>query len=488
MDDSGNYVPTGKTATTDANGNYEFDGLLPGTYQVVETQPDGYLSVGDTPGTVNGQTRGVVTTVDILSSINLDGGDNSIQNDFAETQPAGISGQVYVDLNGDGTLDPNDTLLPGVTIYLLDSSGNQLTSTTTDANGKYAFNGLTPGVYGVEEIQPAGYLEGGDQVGTAGGSLDGYDRILSAQLGVGVYGESYDFYEILPAKISGYVFQDGPAIVLNQNDPVPNIPAIRNGILTPDDMRLPGMTLQLCDATGYPLSDSNGNPITTTSDANGYYEFTGLRPGVYSIVEAQPSQYVPGIDTAGSKGGLVVDRYVTLDASILSTLAVDPSGAAIVQIPIKPGDAAVEYNFSEVLIERKPPDNPPVGPTPPSYPIPVLAAAGAAPVCTIRAGGTAVLFPAADHHAADLRRRRRAGRIHLAPQRYRRRPAPQRRLRHGVRQSAHRACTSIRSPGPAPTWASRSGFWPTRTACRSRNSASAWPVQRPSRAIGTAAA
>ncbi len=372
LNDSGNYVPTGSTATTDANGNYEFDGLLPGTYQVVETQPDGYLSVGDTPGTVNGQTRGVVTTVDILSSINLDGGDNSIQNDFAEIQPAGISGQVYVDLNGDGTLDPNDTLLPGVTIYLLDSSGNQLTSTTTDANGKYAFNGLTPGVYGVEEIQPAGYLEGGDQVGTAGGSLDGYDRILSAQLGVGVYGESYDFYEILPAKISGYVFQDGPAIVLNQNNPVPNIPSIRNGILTPDDTRLPGVTLQLCDATGYPLSDSNGNPITTTSDANGYYAFTGLRPGVYSIVEAQPSQYVPGIDTAGSKGGLVVDRYVTLDASILSTLAVDPSGAAIVQIPIKPGDAAVEYNFSEVLIERKPPDNPPVGPTPPSYPTPFL--------------------------------------------------------------------------------------------------------------------
>ncbi len=370
LDDSGDYVPTGSTATTDANGNYEFDGLLPGTYQVVETQPAGYLSVGDTPGTVNGQTRGVVTTVDILSGINLDGGDNSIQNDFAETLPAGISGQVYVDLNGDGTLDPGDTLLPGVTIYLLDSGGNQLTSTTTDANGKYSFSGLTPGVYGVQEIQPAGYLEGGDQVGSAGGALDGYDRILSAQLGAGVYGQAYDFYEVLPAKISGYVFQDGPAIVLNQNAPVPNIPAIRNGILTPDDLRLPGITLQLCDATGYPLSDSSGNPITTTTDANGYYEFTGLRPGVYSIVEAQPSQYVPGVDTAGSKGGLVVDRYATLNASILSTLAVDPSGAAIVQIPIKPGDVAVEYNFSEVLIQRQP-NGPPGGPTP-SPPIPLL--------------------------------------------------------------------------------------------------------------------
>ncbi len=54
LDGSGNYVADGKTTTTDANGNYEFTGILPGTYQVVETQPDGYLSVGDTPGTVNG--------------------------------------------------------------------------------------------------------------------------------------------------------------------------------------------------------------------------------------------------------------------------------------------------------------------------------------------------------------------------------------------------------------------------------------------------
>ena len=330
-------MATGQTTTTDANGHYTFTGLLPGTYQVVETQPDGYLSVGDTPGTVGGQTRGVVTTVDILSSINLDGGEDSIHNDFAETQPAsvsgfvyldannngvfddgeapiggvtltlldaggnptgktavtdssgfysfdnlmpggygvaetqpagyldgldaagtaggaahnpgdlidgvqltsglhgknydfgellpaGISGQVYVDMNGNNTLDSSDTLLSGVTIYLLDSAGNRVTSTTTDANGKYSFSGLTPGVYGVEEIQPAAYLEGGDQVGSAGGTLDGYDRILSAQLNSGVYGENYDFYEVLPAKISGYVFQDGPTIVLAKTTRNPIFP------------------------------------------------------------------------------------------------------------------------------------------------------------------------------------------------------------------------------------------------------------------------
>ncbi|MCE5266265.1 MAG: hypothetical protein LLG00_00060 [Planctomycetaceae bacterium] len=482
----GDYLTTGKTAITDADGHYKFEGLKPGTYRVVETQPDDYLSVGDTPGTVNGQTRGVVTTVDILSDINLDGGEDSIHNDFAETmpaslsgfvyhdannngafddgetplggvtltllnaqgqstgqttttdengfysfdnlmpgaygvaetQPAGyrdgldaagtaggtahnpgdlidgaqlvsgqhgknydfgellpasISGHVYVDLNANNALDSSDTLLSGVTVYLLDSAGNHLNSTTTDTNGYYAFTDLNPGVYGVEEVQPAAYLEGGDQVGSAGGTLDGYDRILSAQLSSGVSGQNYDFYEIIPAKISGYVFQDGPTIVLKKSDPEPDIPSLRDGQLTADDKLLVGVVLKLCDATGYPLSDAQGNAITTVSDANGYYEFTGLRPGVYSIVEVQPSQYLPGVDSVGSKGGLVVNRYSSPDPSILSTLAVDPSGAAIVRIPIKPGDVAVQYNFSQVLVEREPDKpNPPTGPGEPSGPTPFL--------------------------------------------------------------------------------------------------------------------
>ena len=70
-----------------------------------------------------------------------------------------------------------------MTIYLLDGSGNRIASTTTDANGKYAFTDLQPGTYGTEEIQPAGYLEGGDLVGSAGGTLSGPDKILGAPVG-----------------------------------------------------------------------------------------------------------------------------------------------------------------------------------------------------------------------------------------------------------------------------------------------------------------
>ena len=54
------YASTGKTTTTNTLGDYKFDGILPGNYRVVETQPSGYLSVGSKPGTVGGTTVGVV--------------------------------------------------------------------------------------------------------------------------------------------------------------------------------------------------------------------------------------------------------------------------------------------------------------------------------------------------------------------------------------------------------------------------------------------
>jgi serine-aspartate repeat-containing protein C/D/E len=363
LDAAGN--PTGRTAVTNAEGYYRICGLMPGTYGVRETQPDGYLDGLDAPGTAGGTAH---NPGDLIDGIVLVGGTAAQHYNFGELLPASISGRVFADLNGNNALDAGEPLLSGVTIYLLNRYGERIGSTTTDFNGKYAFTGLTPGVYGVEEVQPAAYLDGDEQVGSAGGAIVANDKILGAVLPSGVSGENYDFWEIIPAKISGYVFQDGPAIKLKYNDPEPYIPALRDGLLTPDDIRLSGVTIQLCDASGAPLYDAHGKPIVTTTNANGYYEFTMLRPGIYSVVQTQPAGYISGIDTAGSNGGLVVNRYVSIDPAILSTLAVDPKGSAIVRISIMPGDAAVEYNFSEVLVTRDPPTPPP--PSPPQPPTP----------------------------------------------------------------------------------------------------------------------
>ncbi|MEI7533318.1 MAG: SdrD B-like domain-containing protein, partial [Verrucomicrobiae bacterium] len=55
------------SATTDANGNYSFFGVTPGRYVILETDPYGYYSTGDSQGTNNNQitfvsTNGIVST------------------------------------------------------------------------------------------------------------------------------------------------------------------------------------------------------------------------------------------------------------------------------------------------------------------------------------------------------------------------------------------------------------------------------------------
>ena len=48
------------------------------------------------------------------------------------------------------------------------------------------------------------------------------------------------------------------------------------------------------------LKDSNGNVIrTTTTDASGFYQFTGLSAGTYTVVVATPAGYGPTVTPPG---------------------------------------------------------------------------------------------------------------------------------------------------------------------------------------------
>jgi hypothetical protein len=88
----------------------------------------------------------------------------------------------------------------------------------------------------------------------------------------------------------------------------------QNGVLEADqgDRALSGVTVQLQGV------DDLGNNVvlTTTTDANGFYQFTGLRAGTYTILETQPADntlmdgadYVGTVDGA-SDGALDEDRF-----------------------------------------------------------------------------------------------------------------------------------------------------------------------------------
>ena len=150
IEQDGAYVFTGHTATTDDQGAYAFDaslGLLPGTYQLRETQPSGYFSVGAIAGTVDGVASGLVQTDDILTMIDVPhGGAVGQQYNFAEARPASIRGAVHLSTReGDCfSEDEQHRPLAGVKVLLLDATGESIADTVTDAEGRYAFEGLRP--------------------------------------------------------------------------------------------------------------------------------------------------------------------------------------------------------------------------------------------------------------------------------------------------------------------------------------------------------
>ncbi|MCX7427684.1 MAG: carboxypeptidase regulatory-like domain-containing protein, partial [Planctomycetia bacterium] len=302
LDAGGNA--TGTTTVTYADGFYRFENLPPGTYGVAEAQPSGYYDGLDAPGNAGGVAH---NPGDSITGAVLDGGIVAVHYDFGELRPANLRGNVFVDLDGDLTTDAGEKRIGGVTLYLLDASGKRIASTQTNANGEYQFTNLAPGTYGVEEIQPVEYLDGNERLGSAGGVLAANDLMTTIVLAPGAKGVDYNFCEIVPATISGYVFQDGPTVRLLYNQPAPDPATIRDGKFTADDTPIAGVMLALGDGSGAPILDAGGRPITTVTDARGYYEFTGLAPDVYTILETQPTEYVDSIDTAGSVGGIAVN-------------------------------------------------------------------------------------------------------------------------------------------------------------------------------------
>lgn len=169
-----------RTTTTDANGNYMFWGLYPGDFLVsipLSGQPFGACksstgAFGQASGPYepapdpndrtkdnddNGQLNQTATAIVTSQAVRLRT-DMQVNEtvDFGIFCAAGLGDYVWEDTDRDGIQDAGEPALPGVVVTLLGSSGNPLATTSTDANGRYRFDNLTPGTYSVRFDAPAG--------------------------------------------------------------------------------------------------------------------------------------------------------------------------------------------------------------------------------------------------------------------------------------------------------------------------------------------
>ena len=145
-DASGNVV-TAKTS--DANGKYSFENLLPGGYKVSFQAPAGYEATTSDAGTDRALDSNGAT-----ASVTLAQGQTDDTIDFGAVGTGVIGDQLFVDVNQNGGSGPDagDKVLPNVKVTLVWTGPGGITrtyETTTDADGKYRFENLLPGEYKV---------------------------------------------------------------------------------------------------------------------------------------------------------------------------------------------------------------------------------------------------------------------------------------------------------------------------------------------------
>jgi len=199
-----------RTTTTDANGNYSFDGLVAGSYTLTEqaqsTPPlSSYGDGQDKTGTVGGTLGN-----DVLSAIPLGTSVAATGYLFGEQPSSSLTGVAYLDANNNGIQDGAEVGISGVAITLSGTTTSGLNVCTlvscaaaTDGSGHYAFNGLPSGNYTLVETQPILYQDGMETAGTSGGNVNNtafdnsalHNSITSIPLSGGVAGTGYNFGE-----------------------------------------------------------------------------------------------------------------------------------------------------------------------------------------------------------------------------------------------------------------------------------------------------
>jgi SdrD B-like domain len=262
-DNLGNIVDT--ATFTDANGNYSFTNVAPGTYEIEEEVQSGWTQTFPGPQ-VDDNQEDSDTDVDEYHVAVTEDNSTITGQDFGNFHPGQITGQKFDDLNGNGRKDPGEPGLAGWTITL-DEGPSGFQQTTTDEFGNYTFTDLLPGTYEVEEEQQPGWIQtfpapfDGDPEGDPP-SLDEYTVVVVSNSDI----VGRDFGNFQAATVSGgHKYND-----LNGNQR-----------LDPGEPPLPGWVINI-DGT-----NSMGQTVhqTATTDSGGNYSFVGLLRGTYRFSE-----------------------------------------------------------------------------------------------------------------------------------------------------------------------------------------------------------
>jgi len=320
--------------TTGLNGQYLFTDLPVGNYVVQVTPPSGLFptlvqtdvdndnQVNDsnianevTPGSRDYQSGVFALNIDTASieagpdanrgdaqdgiagsRLDLNG---NMTVDFGFIVSASIGNFVWLDNDADGVQDANEDGIAGVTVNLLSDtnndgviSGSELSSpistVITGPNGEYLFPDLEPGVVYITSVDattvPNGLIQTFDEgpLGAVGVLDNASDPIVLAA------GEEHLTADFGYAPPVGSI---GDLIWIDTDD---------DGVRDPGEQGIADVTVTLTPAPDVDLGEGPGNPITTSTDANGQYLFVDLPLGETYIVDVDISTLPSGVVASSS--------------------------------------------------------------------------------------------------------------------------------------------------------------------------------------------
>jgi protocatechuate 3,4-dioxygenase beta subunit len=257
------------TTSSDFNGKYYFSNIPAGDYRIgFNNLPDGFnFTLQDAGG--NDMLDSDPDPVSGLTELfNLSSGQELSAKDAGLFGNLAVLGsRVWMDLDADGIREPNEPLFPGVTLYLLNSSGTKIATGVTNENGLIQFSNLTPGTYSLEFVLVEERMKLSPQDQDPG---DVYDsdvdpltgRIDGIVLNAGTLDLNRDAGLFIPraGSLGDKIWKD-----LNSN-----------GLQDPSEPGLEGVTLQLSDSTGTLIS-------VAVTDESGQYRLSDIPDGEYSV-------------------------------------------------------------------------------------------------------------------------------------------------------------------------------------------------------------
>lgn len=308
------------TTLSDADGYYEFDGLISNTYSV-------WLSGFDTAlfepallvDSVDGNSLTIINGAVMTEPFLLVS--NTTKNLGISAITGTIIGETFVDANGDN-VDDGDAPLSGVDVLLWSCDGKAIGSTQTDESGNYSFDKVPVGEYYVEfgslgdfNAQDAmtTLVAGNNDITSANGLHTTDCFAVSADLESNISAGYFEY-----ASIGDFIWED----------------TNENGLQDPQEMGVNGVNIQLYTAEGNLVAETTST-FLISSNTNGHYKFDLLTPGEYYIqVDSDEIEYSPvnttdtniNSDITGENGPgttstvtlLTGENNLTIDLGIIS--------------------------------------------------------------------------------------------------------------------------------------------------------------------------